>query len=244
MFLQGLDGVTRATGREAAVLAEIRADYQAIELNASDQKYSHRSLRCRQCLSSAAVNSWLVISLTTGRHVTTMSSAGNVWRASRKLSRTRRLTRFRAAARLAHFLETARPSLACSHWLARPSTVKARSLARIARSKTLRNCLASVSRAQRWKRRPPTVPVNNSPADHSGTQRGSVPCAPALKHLAPAFGAHARTKAMRAFTPQVTRLKCLFHVSSPARAQRKGRQHNQHRRVCQFDAASAGNGCG
>jgi hypothetical protein len=48
VFLQGLDGITRATGREAAILSEIGAKHQAIELKAGDQKFLHRALSCRQ----------------------------------------------------------------------------------------------------------------------------------------------------------------------------------------------------
>jgi len=154
MSLYCFNCVTRARRCEPAVLSEIWAQHQPVKLEDPNQDYLHRFLTHCQSFCSAAVRSACVMLLITGRHITTRSTAGRSCWAARKLSLTRRLMRFLATARLAHFFEIASPSRACAHGPRRARIVNARSLQRTAWSKTRRNSQASVRRTRGPKRCP------------------------------------------------------------------------------------------
>lgn len=167
--INSFDGILRATGIEAAMIAEEGAYHELVSADEQFSKPAHSSSRSFvQSLCSECCRSALFALLDAGLHMITMS-IGQVRQSQvRKLSRTRRLMRFRPTAVAAHLREIARPSRACdglnpgctslsvspsATCCVRTNRVKKRSEDLVGLANTRLYCVARVSR---WRREKPS----------------------------------------------------------------------------------------
>ena len=147
-----------------------------------------------------------------GRAMTTKSQSICV--DVRNASRAMRFRRFRSTARFATRFEMASPKRARPNSLRRASIVKYRSEDRIAPAKTRSKSLPVTSRWSTGKRLSSTKcpTTSGAVAERLRTEASASFGSTSIEHLATTAGSHARTKSMRSFAFQSTRLKCSFHV--------------------------------
>ena len=138
MFLQGLERITGAARRESTMLSEIWAECIAIQFDECNQQFLHFEISLRQWFSKDAYSCRLFHRPASARHITTISTAGNSRRWTRKLSLAKRLIRFLSTALLADFFEIASPNRGKSRLFERNRTVRALSMDLSALSNTRR----------------------------------------------------------------------------------------------------------
>ena len=185
-------------------MAEKRAQQVTVGANQEYQDFSHCSMMPFQCRSSLFLISSELKARISRLTIITMSRSGRRCRLVRKLSRIKRLIALRFTARATCFRAIANPMRGQLPGLFPTRMVIQLSLRRKLFLNTCWKSLARVNLSCTGKDSPTTPATLWREASSAlGPTR--------TNHTASGAGAHARAKAVRPGTLEITRLKCTFH---------------------------------
>lgn len=211
--LYRLQGICRAGGIETALAAHERAQEALVSPDEPAENRLQRVARWFQChsrdfrrdrSSEAASLPWAM---------TTKSKPPSWPWCSRKLSRTRRLTRFRSWARGTRRREMAIPKRGWPRPFGAKRTTNRLSWERQDSAKSFVNSRLRVSRRERGKR------ASRIGARRSGAEPLAALGPPGLQDLSSTAGGHPGAEAVPALALEVTGLKGLLHVGTALRGQ-------------------------